>query len=391
MELDTISRHKPENPLMGSEPRLYVCSGDGLGSTGKTAIQNSLRENLQVLLSGIPVGFFKEPPVDELAGFSPYGITTKALVAPEALGPYLAAVRGCMWNLQDKSPWKVPDNPIIVGDRSPAASFLQGAYPGGDNPWGSNFWKVLYGNMDWIPFPDILPLLFPDDINKQIERLKKRKLTENEPDQFDDPNKQVKQFEGFKALADVLFKFPGVYRVISGKIKAGYEDLRSIDPGFVLSLLTTAYAIEKGIAKGITEPIYLPSGKAFNRRVVERLEGDSLITCYLFNLSHSQYFIEASIGDSMRSFVKEKLTARFGDIGICWPFAKVSGTSPFVAAVYALEPGAKDLTTEEILGYIHEQIAKKSFTEITKDSRYGRDLFGSRFPDIKRAWGNITW
>jgi hypothetical protein len=141
MELDIIDKSKPENPLLGKEPRLYVCSGDGLGATGKS-IQESLKHNLPILLHSSSVGYFREPPIEGLVedDSSPYDLVTKkGLIAKEALAPYLAAVRSIMWDKNSKSPCIVPDNPIIIGDRSPASSFLQGAYPGGDNPWGNEF------------------------------------------------------------------------------------------------------------------------------------------------------------------------------------------------------------------------------------------------------------
>jgi hypothetical protein len=292
-----------------------------------------------------------------------------------------------MWDSQANTPWKVPSNPIIIGDRSPAASFLQDAYPGGNNPYGNEYWKLLYGKMDWVPFPDILPLLFPDDINKQIQRLEERGRNGDTVDQFDNPDKQIKQFEGFKALADILFKFPGVYKIISGEIRRGYEDLKSVDPGFILSLLTTAYAIEKGVTPGIKETSL---GQFIRYGGIKRIEGNQSITAYAIDLTLTPYFIEASGGETTRRVLKEYLTARFGDIGICWPYADNLGTSPFKAVVYALEPGAKGLKTEEVHDYINTRI-KLSLVEVNKETRYGKDLFKSRFSGIQRAWRNITW
>jgi len=385
VEIDTtVNRSKPENMLFGQKPRLYVCSGDGLGSTGKTAIQNSLRSNLRILLPDTSVGFFKEPPYEELEGNSPYEITTKGLIAKEALGPFLAATRGEMWSSKSKTPWKVPNDPIIIGDRSPAASFLQGAYPSGDNPWGNQFWKLFYGQIDWVPFPDILPLLFPDDINKQIDRLKKRISIDSVPDQFDDPDKQIKQFEGFKALSDILLKFPGVYKVTTGEIKnTVFGRIRSVDPGFVLSLLTVSLAVEKGVVSGISKGYFIQR--------IGRVEGNNLVTSYFIDLEDSGLFLEDSFEGFRKTEEVNSVTARFGDIGILWPQIRDAHKSPFVAVVYALEGVAKKMETREVHEYIFDSINKHQIVDIQKEIRYGNDLFKLRFPDIQRAWGNITW
>jgi len=376
----------------GISPRLYVCSGDGLGSSGKTAIARSLEIHLGELLHGASVAFFKEPPQEKFAGFSPYDITTtKSLVAPEALGPYLAGIRGWMWGSSPDCPWKIPTADIVIGDRSPASSFLQRAYPGGEDPWGADFWKLLYGKFPWVPVPDILPLLFPDDIGALVNRLRERAAKGSKQDQFDDPDKQLEQFKAFQALAGVLFRYPGIYKVTTAKIRIGFEELRLVDPGFILSLLTVAFAIEKGIVGGVTEKHYLPDGVHYRRRIITRINKNNAITCYLMNLGLTGYFTEASSSDSARRMLSTNLTVRFGDIGICWPYAQNQKHSPFIVAVYALEPGAKGWETDSIHEYIRRAIKDDAVVDVTEATRYGNDLFKKRFPNIDRSWGNISW
>jgi hypothetical protein len=373
-----------QEPDKISPPRLYVCSGDGLGSTGKSAIALSLNHHLDILLQGIPVGQFKEPPYEEVAGFSPYDIVTKGLIAPQAIGPYLAAVRQTMWNGNQNSPWQVPDTPIVIGDRSPAASFYQGAYPGGENPYGDRFWELMYSRFN-VPFPDLLPLLFPDDLTAQIRRMEARQTS----DQWDKPEKQTHYFEGFSRLSELLLRFPGVYKLRTGQINVGYEDISQVDQGFLLALLAASFAVEKGITTGITEPIILPGGVTHRRIGIERVGREPSVTAYLMNLGRT-YFLEASSTPAVRRLLQEKMTVRMGDVGLYWPFAVDEHHDPFYAVIYALEPGAKDLTTESVHEYLDHEILEGS-VEVNPDTRYGQDLFTSRFPDIRREWGNISW
>ena len=384
LEAEHYDREREPN----SRSTLYVCSGDGLGATGKTSIANSLNFHLGRLLPNVTVGHIKEPPIEVFNDFSPYNIVTQGLIASKALAPYLMAIRRMMWDRSRPSPWSVPNTPILIGDRSPASLFYQGAFPGGGNPWQGEFWKTFFPD-DVVPFPDILPLLFPDDIRSQIDRLRKRLEKEGTTDQFDDPTKQLNYLEGFSQLSDHLLQFPGVYRLSTGKILMGAEKLDNIDLGFMLALLTAAYAIEKGLSKGISQKYYSPAEKAIRSARIYRIGSQQEISAYLLPLG-GVYFSDADYGHYLERLITH-MTGRFGDLGIFWPFASAGRMNPYDAVIYALEPGAKELSTQEIHGNLLGELSQRNITEVNETSQYGNNLFTSRFQKIKRGWGNIHW
>ena len=375
----------PDNRKFTRDEQLYICSGSGLGGTGKTSIGKTIQDVIGRMSGGRDSSRFKEPPREEFGGFSPYEILAGEHFedSPMARLPYMAAIRHTMWNNTD-FPWYIPDDvPVLIGDRSPFDSFLQHATPIADvhfNPWGKDVWKLMYGQFN-IPFPDILPLLHPaDGIASVEERLRGRK--EGALDVFDLPGRQKEEYAHFLALAEVVSsQFPGVYNVMSGQILPVDNELGRVDAGLILGLLSVAAGVEKGaiptlMGGGQSVPLY-------------RLGADPRVTAYYYDLGKSLMY--ESNSEVVRKGAAGKFNMRSADIGVVWSRSLVDHYPPPSVVAYALEPGAKGMKDEEINNYLRDSITNSQFTLVSPETRYGSNLYQSRFPGTNRAWSEITW